>query len=102
MRLFASVILLVAGCSATGSANLTVSPENIEQQAARVLQDEVGTDYVPELDCGSEQIDLVEGNTVNCVLTDPPTGEEYDTTVTISNVDGTNYRITAEVAETQN
>ena len=87
----------VAGCSA--SANLTAPPSSIEEQAAAALQDQVGAPEPPAMDCGDEDIDLVEGTVVDCVLTDPDSGTEYDSTVTLSDVDGTDFHISVEVAQ---
>ena len=89
--------LLLAGCS--GSVNLTTSPETIEEQAAQALQNQVGSEEAPGMDCGDESIDVVDGTVVDCILTDPADGTEYDSTVTISDVEGTNFHISVEVSE---
>lgn len=89
------------GCAAVlataCSVNLTVSASTIAQQAEEALEQEVGGDA--EVDCGDESVDLVDGTTVDCVLTDLTTGSRFDTVVTISQVDGTDYHIDAEVSE---
>ncbi|MGO2521367.1 MAG: DUF4333 domain-containing protein [Microbacterium sp.] len=92
--------LLLAGCSF--SANLTTPAQSVADQAAQALQDQLGTDFAPEMNCGDDDIALVNGTEVDCILTDPSNGFEYDTTVTLSEVDGTNFHIDVQVAETAN
>lgn len=87
--------ILTTACSV--SANLTVPASTIAQQAEEALEQQVGGDA--EVDCGSEDVDLVNGTTVDCVLTDLTTGSKFDTVVTISQVDGTDYHIDAEVSD---
>lgn len=96
MGVFAALVLV--GCSA--SANLTVSPDTVAQQAADALQEQVGSDVAPDMDCGDESIELAEGTVVDCVLTDPTSGAEYDAQVTLSDIDGTDYHIDVSVADT--
>ena len=92
--------LLLAGCSF--SANLTTSAQSVADQAAQALQEQLGTDVTPEMDCGDDAVPLVNETVVDCVLTDPTNGLEYDTTVTLSEVDGTNFHIDVSVADTAN
>lgn len=93
--LAAAAGLLLTGCTVSTSANFTQSPEKVADIAADALEQQVGTR--PELDCGDEQIDIVEGETVDCVLTDPGTGTSFDAEVTITEVDGTEYKVGVEV-----
>lgn len=95
-----AIPLLLVGCSF--SSNLTTSAASVAEQAAQALQDQLGTDTAPEIDCGEEAIDLLDGTVVDCLLTDPSSGLEYDTTVTLSDVDGSNFHIDVQVAETAN
>lgn len=88
----------LAGCSVTASANLTVPASQVADVAASALEDEVG--IRPEMDCGDEAVDLVDGEVVECVLTDPTTSSEFDAPVTIEDVDGSDYRVDVEVADT--
>lgn len=91
-----AVALLLTGCSFTGSASLTVPASTIEKQAKGALESQLGDAF--EIDCGDDDVTLIDGTEVDCVLTDDETGEEYDTVVTISDVDGTNYHIDVDVA----
>ncbi|PWD50762.1 hypothetical protein C8046_09005 [Serinibacter arcticus] len=90
--------LLLTACSA--SANLTVSPEKIAEEAEGALEAQIGSR--PDIDCGEENVDLVDGTVVDCLLTDPETMSQFDTTVTLSEVDGTNFKIDVQVASEPN
>jgi hypothetical protein len=91
-------IVLLSACSVSASANLTVSPGKVATEAEDALEKVVGSR--PEIDCGDEQVDLVDGTVVACELTDPTTtGSRYDTAVTLSEVDGTSFHIDVDVAE---
>ncbi|TGO06619.1 DUF4333 domain-containing protein [Serinibacter arcticus] len=93
-------ILVLGACSVTASANRTVGAEQIAEEAEGALEEQVG--QRPDIDCGDDQVDLVDGEVVDCELTDPTTGDEYDTTVTLSDVDGTNFNIDVQVAQEAN
>ena len=93
-----AAVALLAGC--TASANLTVPASSVADEAAKALEEQVGS--LPEVDCGDAQVKLVNGTTVDCLLTDPASGSEYDTTVTISEVDGLKYHVEVQVSETAN
>lgn len=92
--------LLLAGCSFSASASLTVPASDIEDTAAGALEEQVGTR--PDLDCGDERVKLIDDTTVDCTLTDPSSGSEYDAVVTISDVEGTKYHVAVQVADTAN
>lgn len=89
---------LLTGCTVSADANLTVPASDIADTAAGALEEQIG--IRPEMDCGDNQVDLVDGTVVDCVLTDPNTGSTFDAPVTIDEVDGTNYTVSVEVAET--
>ena len=91
-------MVLLAGCSVSG--NLTIPAERVAEQAASALQEQTGNPEPPEVDCGDDSVDLKDGEVVDCVLTDPTNGTDYATTVTLSNVDGTNFDIDVQVADT--
>ncbi|ACQ78630.1 conserved hypothetical protein [Beutenbergia cavernae DSM 12333] len=91
----AAAAVVLAACSA--SANLTVSPDTVADLAEDALEEQVGER--PEIDCGDEQIDLLNDVEVACELTDPASGNTYDATVTVSDVDGTDFRVNVQVAD---
>ena len=86
--------LALAACSV--NANLTVPASKIAQDAEGALA-EIGE---ADVDCGEENVDLVDGEVVECELTDPASGNVYDTTVTLSDVKRTQYHVHVKVAET--
>lgn len=69
-------------------------------RAKDALEEQVG--QRPEIDCGDEDIEVVEGESVTCLLTDTNTGSEMDTTVTFETVDGTDFSLDVQVADTVN
>lgn len=95
--LVAGVLALTAGCSA--SANFTVTPDTLAEHVATKLQELVGTDAPPTIDCGDESIDVVEGEVVTCELTEDGSPDVYPVTVTITSVEGTNYSFDISVAD---
>ena len=90
-------IVMPSACSVSAPPNLTVSPGKVATEAEDALEKVVGSR--PDVDCGDEQVDLVDGTVVACELTDPTTGSRYDTAVTLSEVDGTSFHIDVDVAE---
>lgn len=86
---------ILSGC--TAAATYTVSPEDLATTAENALEEQVGSR--PDIDCGTEDIDLVKGTVVPCVLTDPASGDEFDAPVTIEEVDGASYTIGVQVAD---
>lgn len=88
----------LAGCSF--SANPTVPADDIATLAEDTLEEQIG--QRPEIDCGDEAIGLVEGDEVDCLLTDPTTGSEFDTTIVFTSVEGSDYTIDIQVAEQPN
>ena len=85
----------LSACSVSASANLTVPASKIAQDAETALA-EIGE---ADVDCGDATVDLVDGEVVECELTDPASGNVYGTTVTLSEVDGTDYHVDVKVAD---
>lgn len=90
----AVVIALLAGC---GGAPLVASAEDIADTAENALEDEVGSR--PKIDCGSENIELTVGLVIDCVLTDPASGAQFDSPVTIEKIEGTDYTVGVQVGD---
>lgn len=86
---------LLAACA--GEPPVQVSASSIATTAAAALEQSIGE--LPEIDCGDEMVELKKGTTLECVLTDPALGEDFDSEVTISDVDGANYSVSVSVAE---
>ena len=122
--LFAQAARTSSSCEPTGSAHSMFDPERyrdkaeVEQWMERdpialmrreleasghlapdrwsALQEEVGADEPPGLDCGDGQVDLVPGTVVDCVLTDPASGTQYDAQVTITRAEVTQETVSYE------
>ncbi|PZF57341.1 hypothetical protein DEJ23_07595 [Curtobacterium sp. MCSS17_008] len=87
----------LAGCTVSASAERTVSPPRFEASVADALEQEVG--QRPEVDCGTDDVELVEGNTVHCDIGAEGDTTVYDSTVEVRDVDGSRYSVRVEVAE---
>jgi hypothetical protein len=88
----------LAACSA--EAGPTVSGEDLADAAADALEEQIG--QRPEVDCGDDSIIVSQDKEVECLLTDPSTGSEFDTTVTFTGVDGQEWDIDVQVASEPN
>ncbi|CAN5378533.1 hypothetical protein BH09ACT4_BH09ACT4_19270 [soil metagenome] len=71
---------------------------------AKVVEDklEAQVGSRPNVDCGTDDVQLEVGNTLTCVLTDPGTALEYDVVVTFTEVKGTDYGFDFKVADSPN
>jgi hypothetical protein len=98
--LSSALLVGLAGCSLTASA--TVPAANIANTAAHALQKTVGLATTPKMDCGKAGITLAVGKKVDCTVTDPTNGKDYDAVVTITKISGSKYSIDVQVAKTPN
>lgn len=89
----AGAVLVLSACS-TGTP--TAPAADVAELASNALEEEVGQ-RPDAMDCGTEDVEIVEGNTVECTLT--AGADELPATVTVTEVDGTDYTINVEVAE---
>lgn len=95
------LVLAVIGLSAcTVEAGPTVSGEKLAEAAADALEGQLGAR--PEVDCGGDDIIVSQGKKVDCLMTDPASGSEFDATVTFTGVDGAEWNITVDVAAEPN
>lgn len=85
---------VLTGCTFSGSLTYTVPASTIATQAEDVFEQTVG--MRPVVDCGTEDVVLTEGKHLDCVLTDPATGLKYEASVDLTEVQGTEYKITVE------
>lgn len=89
---------MLGGCSfSIGDAPTTVGSAKVADTVETILEEEVGRR--PEVDCGVEDFALENGESRTCVLTDPETGLEYEASVVLADVDGTDFRVDVEVAD---
>jgi hypothetical protein len=86
----------LSGCSF--HANLTVPATSVATATAEALL--TATDYDFEVDCGDDNVDLVDGTEVECTATDPANSREYEVTSTINEVDGTKYTVSTHMENT--
>ena len=91
----ASLALGFALVGCTAHANLTVSPEKFEGVVIEALSKV--SDATPEVDCGSEQVDIVDGNVVHCDVNTAGYDVVYDSTATISTENGSDYTVDVAV-----
>jgi len=90
--------LLLAGCSVHAEAGPTTPASSVARLAEKALEKKVG--IKPDIDCGSKDVIVVQGKSITCDLTDPTTKDVYDVKITFDKVDGRDYHIDAEVAQT--
>lgn len=95
-------LLLLAGCTFSVGVNTapTVPPEDIETLAADELEEQ--TRVRPVIDCGDDEIPVEVDTSITCLLVDPVAGLEFDTVITFTEVDGTNYAFDIEVSDVPN
>ncbi|MCH7231880.1 DUF4333 domain-containing protein [Glycomyces sp. L485] len=86
--------LALSACSV--EAGPTISGEDLAEAAADALEPQIGARA--DVDCGDDSIIVSQDKEVDCVTTDPATGEELDTTVTFTGVEGDDWNIQVEVA----
>lgn len=95
----ALVALGLAAC--TAEAGPTVSAADLAELAAEALEEETGAR--PDMDCGdNDSIIVTQDKEVDCTATSTESGNEYDATVTFTNVDGLEYEISVKVASEPN
>lgn len=93
--LFAAVAL--SAC--TFEAGATVSGDRLADAAADALEGEIGER--PEVDCGDDDVIASDGKEVDCTMTDPASGEEYDAVVTFTGVEDDQWNIEVSVPDWQ-
>jgi hypothetical protein len=82
--------------SVSGDAAPTVPGTDIADLAAQALTPQLG--FAPDMSCADQNVSIVVGNTAACRFTDS-SGASHDVTVTITEFDGSNYSIDAEVTD---
>jgi hypothetical protein len=83
------------GLSACALLQYSVSGEDLAEAAENAAEDEFG--WRPEMDCGDENITPAVGDEVDCLLTNPETGEEFDAIVIFTSAEGSQWKIRVEV-----
>ena len=90
-----AVVLALSACTFSGVR--TAPAPHVASSAEDVLEQRSGVR--PEIDCGTQQVKLVGGTLVDCILTEPATGDRYRAPVIISDVDGSDFEVKVNVAE---
>jgi len=85
----------LAGCTASASANRTVSADKFATSVADALEEQVGTR--PDVDCGDNAIDVVDGEEVHCDVNTPGYDVVYDSVSVVNTDDGENYTVSVTV-----
>lgn len=97
----ATLALALSGCTFSLTPQIPqVDASDVATAVADKLEEQIGTR--PDVDCGNNKVQLEVGTTLTCVLTDPGTGLEYDTVVTFTSVNGTDYGFDFKVADSPN
>ena len=91
----AAVLVTVglAGCSV--QANRTVSADAFATTVADALEETVG--QRPDVDCGDDAIDVVDGEEVHCDVNTPGYDVVYDSVSVVNTDDGENYTVSVTV-----
>ena len=89
------VVLVLSACTFSGTR--TAPAPHVASSAEDVLEERTGVR--PEIDCGTQQVKLVGGTLVDCILTEPASGDRYKAPVLISDVDGSDFSVKVNVAE---
>jgi len=85
----------LAGCTASASANRTVSADKFATSVADALEEQVGTR--PDVDCGDDAIDVVDGEEVHCDVNTPGYDVVYDSVSVVNTDDGEDYTVSVTV-----
>lgn len=97
----AATALLLSGCSFSLTPQIPEVPaSDVAAVVEDKLEEQVGAR--PEVDCGTNDVQLEVGNKLTCILTDPGSGLEYDVVVTFTEVKGTEYAFDFKVADSPN
>jgi hypothetical protein len=94
--------LALGGCSVSiGTGARTVSPEKIAEQLKGIILD-ASPDITGTIDvtCPAGDVALKDGTTVECELLADASGERYRVTGTISEVNGSDYKLAYQVDPT--
>lgn len=93
LLLGAPFLLSLAACGA-GS----IDSDDVEDQAETQLQQQLGTDVRPDIDC-DDDLPAEEGATITCALTADGLDGTYDVTMTTTSVEGDTANFDIEVAD---
>ncbi len=88
-------ITFLSGCSFSVGGPTTVSASDFEDTVEEALEDDGNF----KADCGKDDIELVEDDTVDCEVEDRDTDTTYDAEVEITSVTDDRYKVSVDVDE---
>lgn len=91
---------VLSGCAFIPSGPPMIDPDDIAETAEQALEDAYDVSF--SVDCGNDDVELDEGENVDCVATERETDLEYDADVEITDVNGDRYEIEVELADEAN
>jgi hypothetical protein len=89
-----ALALIISACGTS-----TVPADDVAEEAQRVLGEELGTEV--EVDC-DDDLPGEKDAEITCLMTDPESGDTYDMTAVVTEVDGSNVNMTFTVAPEPN
>jgi hypothetical protein len=92
-----SVHVKVADSAKGDSAVPTVPASQIDDLAETAIEQSSGER--PTIDCGSQQLPIVQGNVFNCTATSTVTGDVYTATITVTTVSGNDFHIDTQIGD---
>lgn len=95
-----AAIAIASGALLTGcvpATTFSVPADDIATTAEDALEEQIGSR--PEIDCGADDIVLAKGKVIDCVLTDPVSGDQFDSPITIEDTEGADYTIGIQVGD---
>lgn len=91
---------LLAGCALIPSGPVMIDADDIADTAEEALEDAYDIEY--KVDCGDDEVELDEGENIDCIATERESDLEWDAEVEITEVKGTKYEIEVELADEPN
>ncbi|GHE11418.1 DUF4333 domain-containing protein [Klenkia taihuensis] len=92
----AAATLLPLGLASCGAGS--IDSDDVEDQAETQLQQQLGTDVRPDIDC-EDDLPAEEGATITCALTADGLEGTYDVTMTTTSVEGDTANFDIQVAD---
>jgi len=92
-------LALTLGACSTQEPPAKVSAKVIEVEVAQQLLAEGAVAATPTIDCGEDLVTLVEGAEVDCTMAVAGDTDTADVTVTISDVNGTTFKLDTKLAD---
>jgi hypothetical protein len=92
-----SIHVKVADSAKGDSAVPTVPASKIDDLAASSIEQSSGER--PTIDCGAQDLPIVQGNVFDCTATSTVTGDVYSATITVTTVQGDDFHIDVQIGD---